>query len=179
MLRRPTIWTIGHSTRPIDEFIDCLRAHEIRLLVDVRTIPRSRHNPQFNTDRLAESLKDTDLSSLHIPTLGGPSKGSEGFDQSRVAQCQFSRLCRLYADGIILECTGRINDAKSARPNRDHVRRGCPVALPPLADRRCAGHAWLGGQAYLFASQGRRTSVDAVRDHRQSDTRLSSTNRPL
>ena len=69
--RQPTIWTIGHSTRPIDEFIDCLRAHEIRLLVDVRTIPRSRHNPQFNTDRLAESLKDTGLSSLHMPTLGG------------------------------------------------------------------------------------------------------------
>lgn len=71
MPRRPTIWTIGHSTRPIDEFSDCLRAHEIRLLVDVRTIPRSRYNPQFNTDRLAESLKDTGLSSLHMPTLGG------------------------------------------------------------------------------------------------------------
>jgi uncharacterized protein (DUF488 family) len=69
--RQPTIWTIGHSTRPIGEFIDCLRAHEIRLLVDVRTIPRSRHNPQFNTERLAESLKDAGLSSLHMPALGG------------------------------------------------------------------------------------------------------------
>ena len=69
--RQPTIWTIGHSTRPIDVFIDCLRAHKIRLLVDVRTIPRSRYNPQFNTDRLAESLKDTGLSSLHMPMLGG------------------------------------------------------------------------------------------------------------
>ena len=69
--RQPTIWTVGHSTRPISEFIDCLRAHEIRLLVDVRTIPRSRHNPQFNTERLAESLKDAGLSSLHMPALGG------------------------------------------------------------------------------------------------------------
>jgi uncharacterized protein (DUF488 family) len=69
--RQPTIWTVGHSTRPIGEFIDCLRAHEIHLLVDVRTIPRSRHNPQFNTDRLAESLKDAGLSSLHMPALGG------------------------------------------------------------------------------------------------------------
>jgi uncharacterized protein (DUF488 family) len=71
MLRQPTIWTVGHSTRPIDEFIDVLRAHEIRLLVDVRTIPRSRHNPQFNTDMLAESLKEAGLGSLHMPALGG------------------------------------------------------------------------------------------------------------
>jgi uncharacterized protein (DUF488 family) len=67
----PTIWTVGHSTRHIDEFTDVLRVHEIRLLVDVRTIPRSRHNPQFDTDRLAESLKKTGLGSLHMPALGG------------------------------------------------------------------------------------------------------------
>jgi uncharacterized protein (DUF488 family) len=67
----PTIWTVGHSTRPIGEFTDVLRAHEIRLLVDVRTIPRSRHNPQFNEDRLAESLKKAGLGSLHMPALGG------------------------------------------------------------------------------------------------------------
>lgn len=71
MPRQPAIWTVGHSTRPIDEFIDFLRAHEIRLLVDVRTIPRSRHNPQFNADSLAESLKQAGLRSVHMPTLGG------------------------------------------------------------------------------------------------------------
>ena len=68
---RPTLWTIGHSTRPIGEFTDFLRAHEIQLLVDVRTIPHSRHNPQFNTETLAESLKKAGLVSLHMPTLGG------------------------------------------------------------------------------------------------------------
>ena len=70
-VRQPTIWTIGHSTRPIAEFIDLLRAHEIRLLVDVRTIPRSRHNPQFNTDTLTLSLRDADLQYRHLPELGG------------------------------------------------------------------------------------------------------------
>jgi uncharacterized protein (DUF488 family) len=55
---------VGHSTRPIAEFTNFLRAHEIRLLVDVRTIPRSRHNPQFNTETLAESLKKTGLAAL-------------------------------------------------------------------------------------------------------------------
>ena len=71
MPRQPTLWTIGHSTRPIGEFTNLLRTHEIRLLVDVRTIPRSRHNPQFNTDTLAVSLKEAGLVSLHMPALGG------------------------------------------------------------------------------------------------------------
>ena len=71
MPRQPTLWTIGHSTRPIDEFTNFLRLHEIRLLVDIRTIPRSRYNPQFNTDTLAENLKEAGLLSLHMPALGG------------------------------------------------------------------------------------------------------------
>ena len=66
-----TIWTIGHSTRPIGEFTDLLRAHGINLLVDVRTVPRSRHNPQFNSDSLAESLKKVGLDLIHMPALGG------------------------------------------------------------------------------------------------------------
>jgi uncharacterized protein (DUF488 family) len=71
MSPRPAIWTVGHSTRQIGEFTDLLRAHEIHLLVDVRTIPRSRHNPQFNENRLAGSLKGAGLLSLHMPALGG------------------------------------------------------------------------------------------------------------
>ena len=66
-----TIWTIGHSTRPIDEFIGLLRAHQISLLVDVRTVPRSRYNPQFNTDTLAQSLRDAGFQYRHLPELGG------------------------------------------------------------------------------------------------------------
>lgn len=71
MPQQPTIWTVGHSTRPIGEFTDLLRAYEISLLLDVRTVPRSRYNPQFNTDTLAESLKEAGLASLHMPALGG------------------------------------------------------------------------------------------------------------
>jgi uncharacterized protein (DUF488 family) len=71
MPERPTIWTLGHSTRPIDEFIGLLRAHQLRLLVDVRTVPRSRYNPQFNTDTLAQSLHNAGLRYRHLPELGG------------------------------------------------------------------------------------------------------------
>jgi uncharacterized protein (DUF488 family) len=71
MPQQPTIWSVGHSTRSIVEFTDLLRAHEIALLVDVRTIPRSRYNPQFNADTLAKSLKEAGLVCLHMPALGG------------------------------------------------------------------------------------------------------------
>jgi len=66
-----TIWTIGHSARPIGKFTDLLRAHSINLLVDVRTVPRSRHNPQFNSETLAEILKEAGRTYLHMPALGG------------------------------------------------------------------------------------------------------------
>src|SRR5882672_8881791 len=66
-----SLWTLGHSTRQIDEFIGLLRAHQISHLVDVRTVPRSRYNPQFNTDTLAQSLPDTGLQYRHLPKLGG------------------------------------------------------------------------------------------------------------
>lgn len=66
-----TLWTIGHSTRPIDEFITLLRAHKIAELIDVRTVPRSRHNPQFNADALAQSLQAAEIRYRHMPALGG------------------------------------------------------------------------------------------------------------
>jgi uncharacterized protein (DUF488 family) len=66
-----SLWTLGHSTRQIDEFIGLLRAHQISHLVDVRTVPRSRYNPQFNTDTLAQSLPDIGLQYRHLPKLGG------------------------------------------------------------------------------------------------------------
>ncbi len=68
---RPVISTIGHSTHPLDEFLRILNAHGIRQLVDVRTVPRSRHNPQFNRETLPASLKPAGISYQHMPELGG------------------------------------------------------------------------------------------------------------
>lgn len=69
--RQWTVWTVGHSTRPIEEFIELLRAHDIEQLVDVRTIPRSRHNPQFGQDQLGPALEASGIHYLHMPSLGG------------------------------------------------------------------------------------------------------------
>jgi uncharacterized protein (DUF488 family) len=67
----PIVLTIGHSTRTIEEFINLLRAHGVARVVDVRTIPRSRHNPQFNADSLPRSLKEVRVDYVHMAGLGG------------------------------------------------------------------------------------------------------------
>jgi uncharacterized protein (DUF488 family) len=67
----PIALTIGHSTRSLDEFIALLGAHGVSLIVDVRTVPRSRHNPQFNKDALPGSLKEAGIGYVHLPGLGG------------------------------------------------------------------------------------------------------------
>ena len=64
-------FTIGHSTRSIDEFVDLLSNAEVRLVVDVRTIPRSRTNPQYNSEALAEALSESRIDYAHIAALGG------------------------------------------------------------------------------------------------------------
>jgi uncharacterized protein (DUF488 family) len=68
---RPLVMTIGHSTHTLEEFIHLLQAHGATCVVDVRTVPRSRHNPQFNKDSLPQSLKQAGLGYIHSPGLGG------------------------------------------------------------------------------------------------------------
>ena len=67
----PLILTVGHSTRKRTDFIGLLRAHGVRQLIDVRTIPRSRHNPQFNRAVLARALRRTGIGYRHMAGLGG------------------------------------------------------------------------------------------------------------
>lgn len=67
----PLICTIGHSNRPIEIFADLLLSNRIAHVLDVRTVPRSRHNPQFDRDELPRSLKALQIAYTHIPGLGG------------------------------------------------------------------------------------------------------------
>ena len=66
-----TLFTIGHSTRSLDEFVAILKAHGICVVADVRTVPRSRHVPQFNTETLGPDLSRTGIEYVHLPQLGG------------------------------------------------------------------------------------------------------------
>jgi uncharacterized protein (DUF488 family) len=66
-----TILTIGHSTRTLDEFVELLKTYGVNLVVDVRTVPRSRHNPQFNKETLPNTLKPYGIKYIHMPDIGG------------------------------------------------------------------------------------------------------------
>jgi uncharacterized protein (DUF488 family) len=70
-----TIYSIGHSTRSQAELIDLLCRYGVVTLVDVRTMPRSRHNPQFNRDELADALSSAGIAYAHVPRLGGLRRG--------------------------------------------------------------------------------------------------------
>ena len=65
------VFTVGHSTMPIERFIDLLQTYGVKRLVDIRSAPRSRHNPQFNDTSLAESLTARQIEYVHIQALGG------------------------------------------------------------------------------------------------------------
>ncbi|HEY8070697.1 MAG TPA: DUF488 domain-containing protein [Methylocystis sp.] len=71
------VFTVGHSTLPIERFIALLQTYGVKRLVDIRAIPRSRHNPQFNDTSLAESLTPRDIEYAHIQSLGGLRRARE------------------------------------------------------------------------------------------------------
>jgi uncharacterized protein (DUF488 family) len=66
-----TIYAIGHSTHSIEAFLRILQTHSINILADIRTIPKSRHNSQFNSDSLKTSLEKTGIDYVHLKELGG------------------------------------------------------------------------------------------------------------
>jgi uncharacterized protein (DUF488 family) len=65
------IFTVGHSTHPIEEFAGILDAHGVTQVADIRTIPKSRHNPQFGEDEMAKSLPGFGIGYQRLPALGG------------------------------------------------------------------------------------------------------------
>ncbi len=67
----PTVLTVGHSDRPLEEFLRLLKAHGATLVVDVRKMPGSRRNPQFGPDTLPQALRQAGIEYMHMPGLGG------------------------------------------------------------------------------------------------------------
>lgn len=76
------IFTIGHSVRPIEEFIQLLKENNVAHVIDIRTVPRSRHNPQFNGDTLPDTLNKASLSYQHMEGLGGLRRSHPGSPNS-------------------------------------------------------------------------------------------------
>src|SRR5260370_19037463 len=93
------IWTIGHSTRSIDDFISLLEQNGIKLLADVRSLPGSKRYPQFNKETLAESLNAHGIRYEHFPELGGRRKPEPDSRNTAWRNASF----RGYADHMEIE----------------------------------------------------------------------------
>jgi len=111
------IYTIGHSNRSLETFLALLQSQAIALLVDVRTIPRSRHNPQFAADTLAPALAAADIAYQHLATLGGLRRG---LGQASPNTGWRNASFRSYADYMQTEAfqagLGTLIDLARARP---------------------------------------------------------------
>jgi uncharacterized protein (DUF488 family) len=121
------IWTIGHSTRMIDEFISLLQANHIKLLVDVRSLPGSKRYPQFNKETLANSLGKVAIRYQHFPELGGRRKATENSPNTAWRNASF----RGYADYMETE-----EFHKGVRRLLDHAADAGPTAI------MCAEAVW-------------------------------------
>lgn len=82
-MRTPAIYTVGHSTRSLDELLRLLRAHGVAQLVDVRSLPGSRRCPQFNRETMAPFLRSRRINYRHMKSLGGRRRPVRGREMNR------------------------------------------------------------------------------------------------
>ena len=89
-------FTVGHSTHTIEVFVTQLRDVDVEVVADVRTVPRSRKNPQYNRDVLSRTLGAFELDYTHMPELGGLQPQARSADGQRfLAKRELPQLCRL------------------------------------------------------------------------------------
>jgi uncharacterized protein (DUF488 family) len=133
------IYTIGHSTHPIDEFIRILNAYEIEQIVDVRTIPKSRYNPQFNEAALQDELIKHAIEYIRLEGLGGLRHTTKTSVNSAWKNASF----RGFADYMQTPEFGRAVDALTALAKEKHTAIMCAEAVPWRCHRSLIGDALL------------------------------------
>jgi uncharacterized protein (DUF488 family) len=121
-----TVFTVGHSTLPIDRFVALLAAYGIEALMDVRTVPRSRHNPQFNADALAASLADAGIEYAPMQALGGLRRPDKDSINAGWRNTSF----RGYADYMQTDAFRDGLDALIALARKKRVAIMCAEAVP-------------------------------------------------
>ena len=122
----PALFTVGHSTRSLEEFIRLVRAHGVTHVVDVRTVPRSRHNPQFNRETLPDDLAAAGIAYTHMRSLGGlrralPNSPNAGWHNDTF---------RGYADYMLSVEFGAAVEQLIELARRERVAVMCAEAMP-------------------------------------------------
>lgn len=120
------ILTIGHSTRELAAFVGLLQAHAVTCVADVRTVPRSRHNPQFNKETLPKALRGAGIAYEHMPGLGGLRRTRPDSPNTAWRNASF----RGYADYMQTEEFAENLDFLIARASADRVALMCAEAVP-------------------------------------------------
>jgi uncharacterized protein (DUF488 family) len=120
------VFPVGHSTLPAERFIAVLVAYHIEELVDIRTIPRSRHNPQFNQDTLSKSLDATQMEYRHMAALGGLRHARKDSPNTGWRNPSF----RGYADYMQTDAFHEALDELLRSSRRKRVALMCAEAVP-------------------------------------------------
>jgi len=126
MGRKAKLLTIGHSTRSLDELIELLKNHRVTVVVDVRTIPRSRTNPQFNQETLPPALEAAGIAYQHMPGLGGLRRARPNSPNTGWHNASF----RGYADYMQTNEFARNLQALIERAEKGRIALMCAEAVP-------------------------------------------------
>ena len=147
----PVVFTIGHSTRSMEDFIALLKANSVGRVIDVRTIPRSRHNPQFNRDQLSRALHRARIHYRHMPGLGGLRHAQPDSTNLGWRNASF----RGYADYMRTSTFRKNLDRCIALAKRERVVLMCAEAVPWRCHRTLIADALLarGLEANEIASR--------------------------
>ena len=111
-----SVWTVGHSTRSLGELIDVLRRYGVEAVVDVRTVPRSRTNPQFNRDELQTKLPEAGIDYIHAKDLGGLRKPLNDSPNSAWENESFRGFADYMQTEGFEQALGRLIDQARSKP---------------------------------------------------------------
>jgi uncharacterized protein (DUF488 family) len=151
-----TIYTIGHSTRSIEQFLAMLKGHGIEEVVDVRTIPQSRRNPQFGQDMLVASLKKDGMAYTHLATLGGLRRPEKESINTGWENTSF----RGYADYMATEQFRQGLEELEALAEKKRVAIMCAEAVPWRCHRSLLADALTVQGWQVLHIQSRKTAKE-------------------
>lgn len=166
-----TVYAIGHSTHPIDEFVGLLKTNGVERLVDVRTVPGSRHNPQFGEEALAASMPQVGLDYQRLEALGGLRRTPVSVESINGAWR--NKSFRSYADYMQTTEFAEGIDTLLALAGKQTVAIMCAEAVPWRCHRSLIGDALLARGVHVFDIMSRTstkphtmTSFAKVEGHR-------------
>lgn len=144
------VFALGHSTRPVEELVEMLWTHGVRTLVDIRTVPRSRANPQFNADVLGKTLARAGIEHVHLPALGGLRRARKDSPNGAWRNASF----RGYADYMLTDDFARGLEALRELASHGPVALMCAEALRWRCHRSLVADAlWARGVVVMHITR--------------------------